>query len=76
MNLIGEDGNIFAILGRATRLLRESGQGEQAQEMIRRVYQSDSYEQALAIISEYVQTELSNKPPCKTQKRNRAMPDE
>lgn len=71
MNLIGEDGNIFAILGSATRLLRESGQGEQAQEMIRRVYQSDSYEQALAIISEYVQTELSNKPPCKTQKKER-----
>ncbi|WP_418557135.1 hypothetical protein, partial [Hominenteromicrobium sp.] len=33
MKLIGEDGNIFAILGRASRLLRENGQQEQAKEM-------------------------------------------
>ena len=28
MKLIGEDGNIFAILGRASKLLRENGQPE------------------------------------------------
>ena len=37
MNLIGEDGNIFAILGRASRLLRENGQPEKAKEMHDRV---------------------------------------
>lgn len=73
MNLIGEDGNIFAILGRATCLLRESGQGEQAKEMIGRVYQSGSYEQALVIVSEYVQTELSGSP--QIQKKTRSDPE-
>ena len=40
MKLAGMDGNIFSILGRAARLLRENGQSEQAKEMADRVYQS------------------------------------
>lgn len=59
MNLEGTDGNIFAILGKAAQLLRENGQPEQAAEMARRVFQSRSYEKALAIVSEYVETELT-----------------
>lgn len=59
MKLLGEDGNIFAILGRAGRLLRENGQGELVQEMTRRVQESRDYYKALNIISEYVQTEPS-----------------
>lgn len=59
MKLLGEDGNIFAILGRAGRLLRENGQGDLVQEMTRRVQESRDYYKALNIISEYVQTELS-----------------
>ena len=37
MKLVGEDGNIFAILGRASKLLRENGQPEKAKEMSDRV---------------------------------------
>ena len=59
MRLIGQDGNIFSILGRASRLLRQNGQGKQAEEMFRRVQESGDYYKALNIISEYVQTELS-----------------
>lgn len=59
MKLEGTDGNIFAILGEAARLLREDGQPDQAAEMTRRVFQSHSYESALSIISEYVETEPS-----------------
>ena len=33
MELIGQDGNIFSILGRASRLLKENGQPDQAKEM-------------------------------------------
>ena len=33
MQLIGQDGNIFAIMGRASRLLKSSGQGDKAKEM-------------------------------------------
>ena len=68
MKLVGQDGNIFAILGRAARLLRENGQPEQAKEMADRVYQSGDYRQALSIISEYVETELSVKPPVRSKK--------
>ena len=68
MKLVGEDGNIFAILGRASRLLKENGQPQQAKEMSSRVYQSGDYYKALNIISEYVQTELSEKSPKKAKK--------
>ena len=68
MKLVGMDGNIFAILGRASRLLKENGQPQQAKEMSSRVYQSGDYYKALNIISEYVETELSEKSPAKTKK--------
>ncbi len=59
MKLIGQDGNIFSILGRAGRLLRQNGQRKQAEEMFQRVQNCGDYYKALGIISEYVQTELS-----------------
>ena len=61
MQLIGQDGNIFAIMGRASRLLKESGQSDKAKEMCDRVMSCDSYQKALNIISEYVETELTPK---------------
>ena len=54
-----EDGVLNSILGDASRLLKQNGQPEAAKEMFDRVTSSQSYEQALAIISEYVETELS-----------------
>ena len=68
MQLIGQDGNIFAIMGRASRLLKNSGQGDKAKEMRDRVMSCDSYQKALNIVSEYVETELSPSP---TPKRDR-----
>ena len=59
MNLIGEDGNIFAVMGRASGLLKEAGQKAETEEMISRVTSSGSYDEALRIISEYVETELT-----------------
>ena len=66
MRLAGMDGNIFSILGKAAQLLRRNGQPEQAKEMTDRVYQSEGYSKALAIISEYVETELSARPHIKS----------
>ena len=68
MQLIGQDGNIFAIMGRASRLLKSSGQGDKAKEMRDRVMSCDSYQKALSIVSEYVETELLPSP---TPKRDR-----
>ena len=52
--LIGEDGNIFNLVGIASRTLKEVGQPDQAQEMAQRVFASGSYEEALGILGEYV----------------------
>lgn len=55
--LIGEDGNIFSILGRVSRTLKEDGKEEQAKEVRERVMASSSYGEALQIIMEYVEVE-------------------
>ncbi len=52
--LIGQNGNIFFLLGMAARTLREHGMAEQATEMQTRAHQSGSYYEALGIIGEYV----------------------
>ena len=62
MQLIGQDGNIFAIMGRASRLLKNAGQSDKAKGMCDRVTASQSYSEALNIVSEYVETELSPTP--------------
>lgn len=81
MALFGHDGNIFAILGRASRLLCENGQRDQSREMCERVYGCHSYDDALFIISEYVETELSDPDHMAAREKhqnqkNEVMPDE
>ena len=53
--LIGEDGNIFNLMGIASNTLKEAGLIEEAKEMVEKVTSSGSYLEALAIISEYVE---------------------
>ena len=59
--LIGQNGNIFNLMGLASRTLRQCGMADEAKEMQNRIMGGDchSYEEALGIISEYVETELS-----------------
>ena len=54
--LIGEDGNIFNLVGIASRTLRENGLDEQADEMRDRIMGGEcgSYYEALNVIAEYV----------------------
>ena len=52
--LIGEDGNIFCIMGIASEALRENGMQGQAEEMRSRIFQCQSYDSALSIIGDYV----------------------
>lgn len=52
--LIGCDGNIFALMGKASQTLRENGMRDQAKEMCDRIMQCGSYGSALSIIGEYV----------------------
>ena len=52
--LIGQDGNIFNLMGIAAQTLRRAGLADQAKEMLDRVRESGSYYQALGVIGEYV----------------------
>jgi len=52
--LIGQDGNVFNLVGIASRTLKEHGMAEQAKEMTNRVFGCGSYNEALCIIGEYV----------------------
>lgn len=75
MKLLSESGDIYTILSRASCLLRENGQPDQAKEMTTRVYQSRNYHEALSIISEYVKAERSDVAQTKTQKQKRSEPE-
>lgn len=53
--LIGQDGNIFNLMGIASRTLKRNGMNEQAKEMCDKITNSGSYDEALSIISDYVE---------------------
>lgn len=55
-HLVGEDGNIFHLIGIASRTLKENGMCEQAEKMRQKITGGDchSYEEALMIIADYV----------------------
>lgn len=63
MEPLGMDGNIFAIMGRASRELMNAGMADDAREMLGRVQECGSYDEALNMVSRYVQTELSGDDP-------------
>ena len=70
MNLLGMDGNIFSVMGTASQLLQMAGMNAENKEMVDRVTSCEDYDKALRIISEYVDTELSNHSnPQKTTKK-------
>lgn len=52
--LIGKDGNIFNLMGLASKALRDAGMGQEAKDMIKEVKEQESYEDALVVIMDYV----------------------
>ena len=69
--LIGQDGNVFNLIGIASRTLRRNGMAEQAKEMSDRVFASGSYHEALNIIGEYVNITSADEPERKPSVRQR-----
>ncbi|MDW7670560.1 MAG: hypothetical protein SCK57_09220 [Bacillota bacterium] len=56
--LVGENGNIFNLMGLASTALKKAGLSDQSKEMIGRITSgAGSYEEAIAIIMEYVEVE-------------------
>jgi hypothetical protein len=55
VRLVGQDGNVFNLLGICCRALKKADQHEKAQELQKRVLKCGSYEEALSIMLEYVE---------------------
>ncbi len=53
--MIGADGNVFNLIGIASKALKKSGMSEEAKEMQTRVMSCGSYNDALCIMMEYVE---------------------
>lgn len=51
----GENDNIFNLLAIASKVLNENERREQAEEMQKRVFECESYQEAIKIIGEYVE---------------------
>ena len=52
----GSDGNVFSVMARVIRALRDAGMNEEADKVAARVpAEAQSYHQALAIMGEYVE---------------------
>lgn len=56
--LIGQDGNIFNLMGIASKTLKRNGMSNDAKEMCDRITSPGSYDEALSIIDEYVEITL------------------
>jgi len=54
VQLTGQDGNIFNLLGIAGKALRRAGETDAEKQMCKEVFASQSYEEALNIIGRYV----------------------
>ena len=52
--LIGENGNIFHLAGKAAQTLKQNGMRMEAREMLDKVMSSGSYDEALSVIGDYV----------------------
>jgi hypothetical protein len=57
VKLIGEDGNIFSIMGRVTRVLRQNGLTDQITEYTEKIFNCKSYGEALNVTMQYVDVE-------------------
>lgn len=54
VNLSDAEDNIYILVNKISKILKQKGLYQQAQEMSRRVFNSESYEEAIKIISKYV----------------------
>lgn len=53
--LTGQDGNVFSIIGRVSRTLKNAGLRAQSAEFCRRAMKSSKYEDVLTLCEEYVE---------------------
>lgn len=57
VQLSGEDGNVFSIMGRVSKALKRAGQPDKAEEFITKAKNSKSYDEVLQLCFDYVEVE-------------------
>lgn len=57
VELIGQDGNVFSIIGRVSKALKRAGQPEKAKEFSDKAMSSESYDAVLRLCMDYVEVE-------------------
>ncbi len=55
--LVGEDGNVFNVIGRVRRALEDAREEEKAREFVDRAFRSRGYDEVLRLVMEYVEVE-------------------
>lgn len=53
VKLVGEDGNVFNLIGICSRALKQAGQRENSEQMTRECFSAESYDHALQIMMKY-----------------------
>ena len=53
--LVGEDGNVFSIIGRVSKVLKGAGQSDRAKEFSEKARKADSYDSVLRLCGDYVE---------------------
>jgi len=54
VKLTGQDGNVFNLIGVCRKVLQKNGMAKEATELVNRCFSAGSYEEALAIMGEYL----------------------
>ncbi len=57
VELVGEDGNVFSIIGTVSKALRRAGLSDQAKEFSSKAFMAGSYDEVLQLCFEYVEVE-------------------
>lgn len=60
MRYVGADGNVFSIIARASKALKQAGRADEAKEYRDRVTACTSYDEALMLTLSYVDEEVED----------------
>lgn len=71
--LIGQNGNIFNLMGIASKTLKKNDMADEANEMCSRITSSGSYDEALSIIDEYVEITSVDEEECEEETEDLGM---
>jgi len=54
---MGQDGNVFNIIGLVSMALKRAGMGKVAEEFLAKAYKAESYDEVLVLAMEYTEVE-------------------